>query len=294
MFPEVIMKISHITFATSEYQASARLACLSALASGVHSTHIYSPEELHLSEAFHSKNIIDQIDFKERGAGYWLWKPVIILETLYKLPDNEYLLYTDSSVRLKKEFREVLSYRCLDKIHLWSLDQKLNILKSWTDLSVLERLSIPSKLHSIPMILGGVILIHNSDVNRKLIEKWLEMCSDPKLLSPDNFDDYVPSPDLIWHRHDQSLLTILTGKIPERFCISKISQFSLNVFKLPFIVDRRDSPYFLFALLYFEFPRRIIRSLVRLLPHGIRIIIKRLRTKKSISREEFESHKKFY
>ena len=31
----------------------------------------------------------------KKGAGYWLWKPYIILETLEEIPENDILLYAD-------------------------------------------------------------------------------------------------------------------------------------------------------------------------------------------------------
>jgi hypothetical protein len=54
--------------------------------------HVFGPSDI--SEYFYKKNqiILDQ----NRGAGYWLWKPYFIYETLKKINDGDIIFYVDA------------------------------------------------------------------------------------------------------------------------------------------------------------------------------------------------------
>ena len=47
-------------------------------------------------------NAHENIFSQKKGAGYWLWKPYIILETLEEIPENDILLYADSGSVIAK------------------------------------------------------------------------------------------------------------------------------------------------------------------------------------------------
>ena len=72
--------------------------------------------------AYTDKDIISTEFYKEnkeilslnRGAGYWLWKPYLILETLKKMNDGDVLLYLDSTDTLLKGTKNFISRMILE------------------------------------------------------------------------------------------------------------------------------------------------------------------------------------
>jgi hypothetical protein len=284
----------HITFATPDFLEKARLASLSAINIGAYSTHIFTPDQVNALNIFGKSKEIEEIDFGSRGAGYWLWKPALILNALEQMADGEFLAYTDASIRLRKQFRRFLDKPSATKINLWTLVQPKNTIMEWTDGKVLQNLGVARDSYNKPMIVGGVILIYNSKANRRLVGNWYDLCKNLDLLAPDRKNDYRPNPELIWHRHDQSLLSILTTKTPDCFQINKISQLSMNYRGLPFIVDRNQDSHLVLFFIHFEFAKRVFRKIISKFPILLRKRIKQLRTNKMISELEQKSHDKFY
>ncbi len=62
---------------------------------------------------------------------------------------------------------------------------------------------------------AGIILLRNTKNSRDFIEEWLKNCEDPELLtdipSPEEYPDFRD------HRHDQSILSILYNKNPQKY-----------------------------------------------------------------------------
>jgi len=51
-----------------------------------------------------NKHILNQ----NRGSGYWIWKPYIILKTLLLINEDDYLIYMDSGANLIKPVDDLL------------------------------------------------------------------------------------------------------------------------------------------------------------------------------------------
>lgn len=83
---------SFLTYATGSFVPAARALCASALAVGFDRARVLGPEAL--EPAFRQNNAA--ILSEPRGAGYWLWKPQIILQELNRLAPGEVLVYSDA------------------------------------------------------------------------------------------------------------------------------------------------------------------------------------------------------
>lgn len=171
---------------------------------------------------------------QKRGAGYWLWKPYIILKTLNMMPENDVLLYVDSSgifmnhidslINLIDEHDFVLfpnSHNNRGYVKKIAVDTILN-----GDRSVLDNKQID----------GAILLIRNTPKVRKIIETWQKYCENPELLTDIPMKDEYS--DLIDHRHDQALLSILYHKNPQDFYLHETSSYKMGAF-YPF---RRREP----------------------------------------------------
>jgi hypothetical protein len=91
------MKVYLVSYANGRFIPDQALLTASALRFGVTDVRPWSQQMLHRT-AFYSENkaILDL----ERGAGYWLWKPFIISETLKEMEEGDCLIYSDSGIQV--------------------------------------------------------------------------------------------------------------------------------------------------------------------------------------------------
>ena len=94
------MKVILLSYATKEYSLARKLLNFTGRLCGADKIIALSRKDL-VKTGFYQqhKSILDQ----PRGAGYWLWKPYYILETLKKLEENDILIYADAGLFFKKK-----------------------------------------------------------------------------------------------------------------------------------------------------------------------------------------------
>lgn len=178
----------------------------------------------------------DVIFSHKRGAGYWLWKPYIILKTLKMMPENDVLLYVDSSGIFMNHIDSLLD---LVNNHDFVLFPNIHNNRGYV-----KKIAVDSILSGDETVLdkkqidGSILLIRNTSKVREIIKTWLEYCENPDLLTDlamkDEYSDFID------HRHDQALLSILYYKNPQDFYLHETSSYKMGAF-YPF---RRRKPEF--------------------------------------------------
>ena len=138
-----------------------------------------------------------------KGAGYWAWKPQVILKAL-ESANSRYLLYLDSDLRILK-LPSVLAIPRFSETGL-ALFQTLELLEDWTSGRCLEAFGLKSNLEHHIFSASAILLDRDNPNCIKAIEKWEEMMQDDRLLL-----DPLSSIRLR-HRHDQSILSCLVAK----------------------------------------------------------------------------------
>jgi len=170
------------------------------------------------------------LDMK-RGAGYWLWKPYIILENLKQLSDNEILVYMDVGDRPEPGFYNFLESWFLEKDILLTEGGNNSRRMCKRDALILMGCD-EEKYWDAPQVEAGFIALRKTDFNMKFVELWLELCKDERILTDlPNICGKENFPDFIEHRHDQSVLSLLKT----RFNINTTNDFA-----------RSDKPRFVF------------------------------------------------
>lgn len=148
-----------------------------------------------------NKKLLDQ----KRGAGYWAWKPYVILEELKKMREGEYLMYLDSGDIFFSGIRKHI-IESLDKHPILLLDGG-NQNSFWTKQYCFDSMRCNfNEFYSAKQIEAGVIIVRNCGLSRSIIERWMEYCTDEKIINDDLGNE---RPEFIEHRHDQSILTNL-------------------------------------------------------------------------------------
>lgn len=211
------MKKVHISFGNEKYYKSLDLLEKTSLEIGKVDQFIRYTQEWLKTEKFWEKNLY--ILSNPRGAGYWIWKPYIILKTFESLENGDCVLYSDAGLKVIDNLTplfEIISSNHNDGKLIFKLPWVgvQHIAKMWTkrDCFVLCEAD-EAKFWNAPMTNGAVSLWTKTDKNIEFLKEWLRYLKDPRIVTDDvnmcgkpNFIEFRD------HRHDQSVLSILSIK----------------------------------------------------------------------------------
>lgn len=199
---------------------------------------IYNYRKEHLDKEFLSKNPI----LNERvGAGWWLWKPYIILKTLESIPENSLLLYADSGLLIRQPIREFIDKQFLNhnkSVVLFAYDPKIYFFAGAT--------ATGDTFHYLGCnndrcryghhVWAGLLIIKNNKSSRKFISDWLHACCNENLLKGSDLK-YSNYPEFKYHQHDESILSVLGNRDADIVQFVNID----NYFHELFYMHRRKS-----------------------------------------------------
>ena len=148
---------------------------------------------------------------QSRGAGYWVWKPYLILKTLYTMNEGDILVYCDAGANFRGSILPSIE-KMQGSIMLFYYDAHESE-KKWTKKDIFLELNAleNSDVLDIDHVESGFLILKKSSESIDFINKWLELCKNYHLVSdePSNEPNF---PEFIENRHDQSLLSVL-GKV---------------------------------------------------------------------------------
>lgn len=200
--------ISHISFATANFSQSAKILRRSARRFGITNSYVFTPQDdviKALATAY--PGIMGQA----RGAGYWLWKPFIIEETLNKLPDGAIVLYTDCAVTFTADPKALFDLAEQHELVFFSQNW---MQKFWTKRDCFIELDADSEEYwNLDQLTATFQLYKNGDRARRFIAELKTAMLNERALT--DLANQHGQPDLEGyraHRHDQSILTILAHR----------------------------------------------------------------------------------
>lgn len=203
--------------------------------------HAYDDEWLRSTD-FYEKNI--EILSEPKGAGYWLWKPYIILKTLEKIPENDIVFYLDvdhyfipnhgdrNFISLIKEHlsRDVYDSSREAPSQLFFVNYPNIMYLCKRDAYILTGCD-SERFWAAPMTHAGYQCWKNNLDSIKLAKEWLRFCCDKRIMTdiPSQLGEEYPG--YFGHRHDQTILSLLIEKYKLR-----MGHFDIE----SFIFERKD------------------------------------------------------
>ena len=201
----------HITFATAEFSQAAHLLAKSARRFGL-TTEVYSRSSPVVAAlAGQHPDIMG----RRRGAGYWLWKPAIILDALSRCVDGDLILYTDADLTIIQDPEPLFALTNRNPIVLFEhLPRGVFPNGDWTKRDCFVLLDADEPLFwTIPNLMGHIHLYRASDEARRFAQEFLDAASDPRVLTDDpNVMGKPNLPGFSEHRHEQSVMTVIAQK----------------------------------------------------------------------------------
>lgn len=198
-----------ISYATLNYKLAQIMNTRQARRFGADSVREYTPGSLDKNFIKQNKEIFEH----KRGAGYWIWKPYIILDALDRVKEGDYVFYTDSGSAFVNKISYLTDALEVSKqeIMVFCIDQK-EYCYSKRDAFVLMECDEPAIAYS-NQICSGYILVKKSRDTVQLMEKYYQFCQDFRIVTDcdnvmgaNNYDGFIEN------RHDQTVLSLLCKK----------------------------------------------------------------------------------
>lgn len=161
----------------------------------------------------------------ERGGGYYLWKPYVILQTLKEMKEGDLLFYLDAGCKIvnNEKTRDIYN----QYLKLLESNSVITCLTAkrprlpgytryyeyqWTKRDLFNHLDA-NDFHNEIQVCSGFFLARKCDESVRLVKEWLET----SLLYDCHFIRDTPSykanyEGFVEHRHDQSVLSLLVRK----------------------------------------------------------------------------------
>ena len=142
-----------------------------------------------------------------RGFGYWLWKPYILIEELKNLQPDEILLYLDSADKPEKSLFDIINNHMVENDNLFINRGYKN--GDWTKKDCFTLMNCDDeKYYNSVQLEAGIICLKNTKSNMDLLNEWFFYCKNEQILtdSPNQYNENN-LPGFMDHRHDQSILT---------------------------------------------------------------------------------------
>jgi hypothetical protein len=204
------MKKVLINYANAYFYKSQKINSQSGLEVGLFDEVIsYSPKNIDRNFMSKNKHILQC----SRGNGYWLWKPYFIKKTLEQLNEGDFLFYCDSGAYFIKPITSLidLSLDTNQDIIVFDLQLKESVYTK-RDAFILMDCDTP-KYSESNQRLGSFSLWRKTKNSMKFLEEYLAYAQDDRIITDLENQCGAPNyPSFKDHRHDQSILSLLSKK----------------------------------------------------------------------------------
>ncbi|MCB9352661.1 MAG: hypothetical protein H6573_35025 [Lewinellaceae bacterium] len=242
------MAIFLISYSTKEFYLSQKRLGKSAKENGILNIINFNCIWLkYFDRSFYQKNkkVLNHV----KGAGYWLWKPYIILKALHKMQTHDHLLYLDAGIEICTPIHELIKI-CDENSGILLFSTFGNKNKYWTKRETFIGMNCDKKeFHDVFQLEAGMIMLKKTSESIRLISDWLENCLKFELLNDKTcvskcFKGFKA------HRYDQSILTILAvkyGITPIRSPHQYTNNLKLLRFRIEgeYLDKREDLPHYI-------------------------------------------------
>ena len=199
-----------VNFATEEFYQSQNRLNLSAKKHGIDKVFSYTDKIIRKTQFYRENKAIFKL---ERGWGYWLWKPYVILEALNKINYGDILFYLDSGVEIIKDISPLADLVILQNgILLFGAQGDLN--REWIKRDCFVAMNCDSEKYWNGQHVNAAFQVYiKNDRSLSFVKEWLDYCRQLNIVSDlPNTLGRPNLPEFRCHLHDQSILSLLAAK----------------------------------------------------------------------------------
>ncbi|MBQ9478463.1 MAG: hypothetical protein IJU71_02825, partial [Selenomonadaceae bacterium] len=199
-----------INYANELYRQAQIMCTAAAHRFGADKVWEYSPQNIPPEFYQAHKAILDQ----SRGNGYWLWKPLIILDALSKVDEGDYVFYIDSGATIIDDIHLLIDAMDAANANIMTFVCSGATEKIWTkrDAFILMDCEAPEYTDT-PQVGGTFAIFKKSAESIAFVEEWLRYMTDARIVTDIPNQLGQPNyPEFMENRHDQSVLSLLAKK----------------------------------------------------------------------------------
>ncbi len=180
---------------------------------------IYTPDDI--DPKF--KDSVNDVFTRNRGGGYWLWKPYIVNDMLSKVKENDIVVYVDAGCKLQKENVQ----RLRDYIDMVAPSTGKSVFAMrllehpesvWTTQTVFDYFDVGKhdEAYSSFQIITGVHIYRKCAESVNMVKKWLEVAATRPDLFTDDHNEETKKLNVRFkeNRHDQSVFSVILKTEP--------------------------------------------------------------------------------
>ncbi|CAF1097901.1 unnamed protein product [Adineta ricciae] len=199
-----------VNFADRCCQKAQKKNCLTGMQYGIQQCALYNKNSLDNNPNFvyRNRNLLN----RKRGAGYWLWKPYIILQELYYAREGDIIVYSDALVNFVANISHLTRLTDRQDIVLFELTGLQEKVWAKRDTFILMNADEPRYTDTWGN-LASYLVIKKSFISMTFVSEWLTYAQDTRAITDDNNvlgqKNYREFRD---HRHDQTIMSILSKK----------------------------------------------------------------------------------
>lgn len=204
-------KIVAISYGSEQYDKQLEYNGKSALEiAKVNEFYGYKPKDIDHDFREKNKYILE----KGRGNGYWLWKPYFLYKTLKeKLDYGDYLIYSDAAIMYVDSAQKLVDFLKEKKLDMY-LHRLPHLERQYTKRDAFILLGVDQPFYAETGQFNAAFQIYRkTKFTEFFLAEYLYYAQDKRIITDDanelgvgNYDDFRD------HRHDQSILSLLTKK----------------------------------------------------------------------------------
>jgi hypothetical protein len=198
-----------VSFATADFSQARLLLEKSARRFGLQ-TRIYGPDHAVIAAL---RAASPDVMSARRGAGYWLWKPHIILDAMNTLPEGRPVFYVDVAMTVIADPWPLIAQAGAHPVILFGSEDPGSQAR-WTKRDCFIEMDADTPdFWNLSQLMAGFQLYRNGPQARAFLEKLAKALANRRAVSDDPNSHGLPNlTGFRDHRHDQSILTILAAK----------------------------------------------------------------------------------
>lgn len=203
------MNIYLISYGNENYSAQMEFLKETALASSFFNEVIlYDRKDIDAGFYMQFESILNQ----SKGAGFWIWKPYVVLRALTFLDKGDLLVYCDAGCMInplgKERFQNYIDLLMSSDTGslAFELPQKEIV---HTKREVFDYFESQSAVKNSNQLSGGVFLLKKCNHTTLLVDEWYNTLSKNPLLFTDDKNILTQDRKFLKHKNDQSIFSII-------------------------------------------------------------------------------------
>ena len=185
---------------------------------GVDGVISYNPSNLDNDFKLRHQNFFGEAPISSRGGGFWMWKAMILIQTMNLINEDDCVIYVDSGNAVINDLSYIFETCQQNNIVFFdnrdgNYQRRTHWNKEWTKRDAFVLMDCDEqKYYDAPQIDASYQVYKKCDYVKGFLEEYLKYSENENIIS-DLPNITLPNlPEYIDHRHDQSILSLMAVK----------------------------------------------------------------------------------